>query len=489
MTIERQYSLPNCTLVLQGLGDPAVISSAESRPVLSNLFNAECYLTGLNQPLSGGREFLDSLVTTVSRYAQEILSGICRGERALHRDQGLVRLERIDTEHHRLIVQSPPAATGVSLAPQPTSQTVDLSNVQVFDLMEAVDQLLADAQTLPDLTLKPFDNLTPLSKRYVHSGEPLVKQAAPAALGASGLALATAALFALPVPKVNQPANLNAQPTATTSTTPGASPAASPPGAKSAPDSSPTAAPTPETVASGDLARLESVLTTAPEITDASQLGSLQKQLYDQVEQAWKNRSEIPQDLVYRLGVNKDGAIVGYKPVNPAALTYSNQTPLLNLLSLSAATSRADSDPIAQFKVVFTPSGSVDVAPWQQVMAAPIDGSSEITDAAQLKELQPKLYDEIDQNWKVKPSFNVDLIYRVRVKPDGTIADYRPESQAATDYVQELPLSQMSKPAADSDEPTSEPLALFKVVFKPDGKLEVSSWRGIRETNSNRKTP
>lgn len=462
-----------------------MISGAESRPVLSNLFNAECYLTGLNQPLSGGREFLDSLVTAVSRYAQEILSGICRGERALHRDQGLVRLERIDTEHHRLIVQSPSGATGVSLTPQ----TVDLSNVQVFDLMEAVDQLLADAQTLPELTLKPFDNLTPLSKRYVHSGEPLVKQAAPAALGASGLALATAALFALPVPKVNQPANLNAQPTATTTTTTGASPSASPPGAKSSPDNSPTTAPTPETVASGDLARLESVLATAPEITDASQLGSLQKQLYDQVEQAWKSRSGIPQDLVYRLGVNKDGAIVGYKPVNPAALTYSNQTPLLNLLSLSAATSRADSDPIAQFKVVFTPSGSVDVAPWQQVMATPIDGSSEITDAAQLKELQPKLYDAIDQSWKAKPSFKVDLTYRVRVKSDGTIADYRPESQAATDYVQELPLPQMSKPAADSDEPTSEPLALFKVVFKPDGKLEVSSWRGIRETNNDMKTP
>jgi len=443
----------------------------------------------LNQPLSGGRDFLDSLVASVSRYAQEILSGICRGEQALHRNHGLVRLERIDTEHHRLIVESPAAATGVALPPQPATQTVNLSNVQVFDLMEAVDQLLADAQTLPDLALKPFDNLTPLSKRYVRTGEPLVKQAAPAALGASGLALAAAALFALPVPKVNQPTNLNAQPTATTSTTTGASPTASPPGAKSSPDTNPTAAATPKTVASGDLARLESVLATAPEITDASQLGSLQKQLYDQVEQAWKNRSGIPQDLVYRLGVNKDGAIVGYKPVNPAALTYSNQTPLLNLLSLSAATNRAASDPIAQFKVIFTPSGSVDVAPWQQVMAVPIDGPSEITDAAQLQVLQPKLYDAIDQSWKVKPSFKADLIYRVRVKPDGTIADYRPESQAATDYVQELPLPQMSKPAADRDEPTSEPLALFKVVFKPDGKLEVSPWRGIRKTNSDAKTP
>jgi hypothetical protein len=232
-------------------------------------------------------------------------------------------------------------------------------------------------------------------------------------------------------------------------------------------------------VASADLTKLESVLTTAPEIKDATQLESLQKQLYDQVDQSWKGRSGIPQDLVYRVGVNKDGTIVGYKPVNPAALTYSKQTPLLNLLSLSAATSRAASDPIAQFKVIFTPSGVVDVAPWQQAMATPTTGNpSEITDASQLKELQPKLYDKIDQTWKAKPSFEKDLIYRVRVKADGTIADYRPENQPASDYAQELPLPQLGKPATDSSEPTPEPLALFKVVFKPDGKLEISPWRG-----------
>ncbi|MBD0309990.1 MAG: DUF4335 domain-containing protein, partial [Microcoleus sp. T1-bin1] len=47
MTIRRQYSLPNCTLVLEGLSDGSAASQLEIRPVLSILMSAECYLTGL----------------------------------------------------------------------------------------------------------------------------------------------------------------------------------------------------------------------------------------------------------------------------------------------------------------------------------------------------------------------------------------------------------------------------------------------------------
>jgi hypothetical protein len=48
----------------------------DTRPSMTILVNAECYFSGNQQPLSGGRDFLDSLVRSVSRYAQEFLSKV-----------------------------------------------------------------------------------------------------------------------------------------------------------------------------------------------------------------------------------------------------------------------------------------------------------------------------------------------------------------------------------------------------------------------------
>ena len=72
MNIRRQYSLPNCTLVLEGLSDM-------NNPLDNNLsmvVNVECYFVTINQKLEGGRAFLESLVKAVSAYAQECLSGV-----------------------------------------------------------------------------------------------------------------------------------------------------------------------------------------------------------------------------------------------------------------------------------------------------------------------------------------------------------------------------------------------------------------------------
>jgi len=64
---------------------------------------------------------------------------------------------------------------------------IDLTTVQLFDLVEAVDQFFADSQTLPDLSLQ----LTVLNT--AGSSQPLVKQAVPGAVGVSSLALAAIA--------------------------------------------------------------------------------------------------------------------------------------------------------------------------------------------------------------------------------------------------------------------------------------------------------
>jgi hypothetical protein len=73
MTTQRQYTLPNCNLIVEGMttdaNDPA--------SPLSVVMNVECQLPGATDAtLTGGREFLDHLVAAVSLYAQQLLSGV-----------------------------------------------------------------------------------------------------------------------------------------------------------------------------------------------------------------------------------------------------------------------------------------------------------------------------------------------------------------------------------------------------------------------------
>ncbi|TAF39742.1 MAG: DUF4335 domain-containing protein [Oscillatoriales cyanobacterium] len=78
MTIKRMYSLPYCTITLQGLSNDVDSSGKvlEAFPVMSILLNAECYFAHCDQSMSGGKKFLENLVQSVSHYAQEFLSPI-----------------------------------------------------------------------------------------------------------------------------------------------------------------------------------------------------------------------------------------------------------------------------------------------------------------------------------------------------------------------------------------------------------------------------
>lgn len=185
MTIQRKYSLPNCTLVLEGLGDNA--AGSQGRPIMSQLVYAECHIVG-SKPLSGKQDFFDSLVKTISAYTQQILSGFPHHQA----DASEVHLESTEKNLHRLTWQ-----------PEADSKKVeiDLTTVQLFDLAEAVDQFFADSQTLPNLSL----SLQPVSRRYRRAEEPLVQRAAPAAIGTASVALAAVAFFFIPVPEVREP--------------------------------------------------------------------------------------------------------------------------------------------------------------------------------------------------------------------------------------------------------------------------------------------
>ena len=482
MTIQRKYSLPNCTLIIEGLSSPpSGNGQAEARPLLSMLINAECHFSATNTTLTGGRDFFEGLVTTVSAYAQEFLSKVPHPQA---HQAGLVQLQRVDGNWHRLTVSGTE-----EVARQPTQ--VDLTTVQLFDLVEAVDQFFADSQTLPDL---PPQLKIAARRRSSQMGG----QAVPAAVGVSSLALAVIATFLMPIPPVQRPTqptqkntttSTTTTPTTTTptTTTPTNSAsnqsAASPTSLAASPTTaSPTTAATtpaasPSTPSTTDL---ETTLNTAPEITDSSQLYTLNRKLRDQIDQGWKTRSKVNQDLVYRVSVASDGAIIGYKPINSAAGNLVDQTPLPGLVYTPAKNSAATHDPIAQFKVVFTAKGVPQVSPWGGYKQPPRKILGErITDSKQLANLKRKVYQQVRQNWSGTPTYRRDLIYRVATNKDGVIADYEPTDQPAYDYVKETPLPKLSQPSSGSEKgavKTQEPLAQFKVVFKPNGVLEVGQW-------------
>jgi len=390
MTIRRQYSLPNCTLVLEGLSDGSAASQLDKRPVLSILMSAECYVTGLGEPLSGGREFFESLVRVVSSYAQEYMSGVHYPDR-YGPNLGMVQLHRIDGNLHRLTVL--PAETGspsqIDQKTEPSAK-VDLTTVQLFDLVEAIDQFFADTQTLPELSLQ----LTPISKRYVKSAEPLAKRSLPAVVGVSSLAMAAMAFFLVPVPEVQRPRDPVPQPNAggqnLGTPTPGGSGSPNPnptpeadglgprtqtPNAESSSptpipvpqsDASPLATPqsntSPESTPSPVSEGLASPEVAAVPITDPGEIELLKGKLSQQIDGVVKNKPPVDAELVYRVSVAQDGAIVGYKSENSAAVDTS-ETPLSELLYKPVG-SRPPAEPLADFRVVFAPDGNVQVTPW-----------------------------------------------------------------------------------------------------------------------------
>lgn len=379
-TIQRQYSLPNCRLILQGVGS----DTDGGRPLMSMLTSVECYLVGQKTPIIGGRDFLESLTTTVSHYAQGYLSGIQTLLRRRLEKPELVKLEQVEENLHRLTVQPEAGASGQADA----STEIDLTTVQLFDLVEAVDQLFADAQTLPELNL----TLDPLSKRHVKSAEPLAKRAGPAALGASGLAAAAALLFMLPAPVVKRSETSEVGTTTEQPASP--SPTAAPPsdsGSSASPDataspdstagsaassgsesaSAPASASTKPT-ASAAVASVGLNLTGSAEITDPAELDRLTAQLYNKLDAEWKKKPSFEGELIYRVGVNPSGEVVGYRYSNDAALTYLSDVPLANVqfatptqgTASPASPAAQPTTPIAQFRVVFKSDGVLEISPW-----------------------------------------------------------------------------------------------------------------------------
>jgi Domain of unknown function (DUF4335) len=489
MNIQRKYSLPNCTLLLEGLSDASRAAHyQEMRPELSILVNAECYLSGLQQPLAGGREFFESLVRIVNAYAQQFLSNVSN-PLLQSQDGSIVQIYKIDSNRHKLIVNSEASSQSAeySASGATTPVEVELNTVQLFDLVEAVDQFFADSQTLPEVTLA----LQSVSRRYAGASQALIKQAVPASVGLTSLAAAAIAfsLIPLPQPKTSELQSQNETNLATNNVTPAnsASPLAdtATPVATNVANATPETTPTPTTTpgTAPVVADIEALIKSVPEITDPSQLRALNRQVYNQVSPAWDKKNSLNEDAAFRVGVAADGAIVGYKAVNKSSNDEISKLPLPNLLYNPATRPPVTNEAIAQFRVVFRKGGVLEVSPWLGYAKTPQVIGEKIKDPAQVKDLNTKLYDKIRTSWGGTTTFSSDLKYRVAVNKDGVIADYEPLNRGAFDFYRETPLPKMfqeiygSNVAAPNNK---EALAHYEVIFKPGGNLDVKPWQGYR---------
>jgi len=448
MTVTRQYTLPYCNLVLEGIeasvGDPY--------SPMTVLMNAECQFPGVTETtLAGGREFLDSLVAAVSAYGQHRLSGI---PRPTSDSQPLVDLQPGERDLHHLIVRQQPST-------QPTVDTeaqvplvMPLTTVQFYDLMEAVDQLLADSLTLPDLKAQ----FQAIPRRMVKPAEPIAQRSAPAVVGAVALVAAGLALFFVPPPTF-EPSRLEDR-TATESLTPEAD--------------------SPEDVGSWE---------SAPVITDAVVLTTLRRQLRQRLQEDWSTDSAPSEDLVYRVVVSETGDVLGYKYENDAALEAVDSTPLAQI-ALPTPDPAAPRQAVAQFLARFTPDGEVEVDVWDSALAAEDDPptaedtapeaatngdldtlTNKITDGDRIRTLNQALRVQLSE--ADLPSTRADLIYQVRLDSRGNVVGYEAVNTDALLLAKDTPL-----PDLVTARPASDDQADFRVVFTSRGVIEVSPWDG-----------
>lgn len=465
MTIKRMYSLPYCTITLQGLSNEVDITgrAIEAFPVMSILLNAECYFAHCDQSMSGGKQFLESLVQTVSQYAQEFLSPISypRSQKPAKAEVELTKLPQ--QELHRLSLSA-------TTEEDPTvgKMHIDLTTVQLFDLVEAVDQFLVDSYTLPDVGVP----LISLSHRLAHPEEPLARRSIPVILGVTSLSLASILFFLIPAPLPKPVESIESNNSNTTQPTPNPT---STPTTPPSPTPSASIAPSPSPRA----ADLEALLTTNPEITDANKLRLIQTIVYENIFQNWQNRSEITEDTTYQVGVLEDGSLVGYQPVDQSAGSKVDKTPLPELLSIPSNSNDLATKAIAQFRVVFTQRGALQVSPWRGY-SEPVSNAPrpEITDSAKLGELNQNLAKILQESWITEPDYPRDLTYRVALTEDGKVIDFEPLNQPAFDYLDQTPLQKLRSSANPADS-LQKPVGQFQVVFKTTGGLEVSPMRGF----------
>ena len=201
MSINRQFSLPNCVFILEGFSNAS--DAGVARPELSILTRFECYFAREKQALVGGLDLLESLISATNDSVQACISGVPSAHRKSSESSAKVEISPIH-DGFELTVPEDLLSQGLADPSKDSEHSgvrMHISSVQLFDLMEAIDQLMADQQTLPALQ----NAIRSRSRAQTLSGSVLVEKSAPVALGAASVAAAAAAFFLVPAPKVPAP--------------------------------------------------------------------------------------------------------------------------------------------------------------------------------------------------------------------------------------------------------------------------------------------
>ncbi len=450
MQLQRRYNLPNCTLLLDGLADASGDPGYSQR--LSVLMNLDCYLSGQAEPLSGGIDFFISLLNAVSHYAQQCLSGV-KHPLAQGR-QSPVQLRSLGGDLHEIQLYESATPDGTA------SRQISLTTVQLFDLVEALDQLLTDPLTLPQVSLP----LLALKREEAADQIPLIERAAAPAIGTVGLALATTLFFLAPQPDIKRPLVDPLPGEEQTSST-------------EKPEESPSSEPIESTSTENSTDNPTENSNLAP--LDRPQLLDLNTKLYDQINSRWSEEPRHSESLVYRVSLNRSGEIRGYREENAAASQYVQDTPLNDLLVLPAEGVTAETEALTDFKVVFTPDRKLEINPWNgyppEVATTSASETKQIKDPALIEDLNGRLRNQLDESWSRSATFQDVLIFRFKLDEKGQILDFQPASPIPKPYPAELnlPVPQVP-PTVDSPS-----ILDFRVVFKPSGVVEVSPWDGF----------
>ncbi len=99
----------------------------------------------------------------------------------------------------------------------------------------------------------------------------------------------------------------------------------------------------------------------APKITNSNTLEKLSSVLYNQIDKAWQQYPTFSENLAYRVTMNSAGMIAKYEHINKAASEYIAETPLAKLTNSSTIDANK---PTAEFLVLLTPNGVLQVNQW-----------------------------------------------------------------------------------------------------------------------------
>ena len=458
MTIRRQYQLPNCSLILDGLSiDP----SPGSENVMSLLVNAECRISGLERSLNGGYNFFAALVRAVSQYGQEVLSGFAHPQ-VVEGEPLLVHINPGEGPYHHLVVQ--PEIADLGEGGDGRAIDIKLSAVQLFDLTEAVDQFFADRQTLPEL--EPA--LSPLARRFVRNDEPLSDRAVPAVLGLGGLVAATMALGLLPVPEFRDPTVETGERVESVAPAGEDSDTAGLPsgdlGDSEDPDTEIAAVPLDEAIDEAAAAEAEAVS------DDSAERGALEGEIEETAD------SDLDESAV----TDDDGEPEGESDSQPGEDEGGDLDvePEGDLDNDTAAQNSEEFATYDEFKPADSesrdrPETDAEVTVGNRTIVFEDEPPSVPSGFADVRGLNSQLKQSIVEN-RDQPRFGDAISYRVRVSDDGTVIGYQPTDDSASSAIDETPLPKLVGEAVDDASSTVD----YRVVFTERGVVEVSPWYG-----------